>query len=178
VCVVARNLRSDQRSHGAAEIGRIDEERATLLFLTSRDERSGSALENFVKGALVAPSEGPPREEGASVPAHKSDAEGERSLSLSLSRLISRIHKSANLLLPRVFLPFRSVIRPATRIAFASFFPDFLSLFFLPPRALSSSIYVSPSSRARSLSTPLVPTASPLMVSASAVSISHFPCSS
>jgi len=90
---VARNLRSDQRSHGAAEIGRIDEERATLLFLTSRDERSGSALENFVKGALVAPSEGPSREEGASVPAHKSDAEGELFLSLSLSLSRDSFHE-------------------------------------------------------------------------------------
>jgi hypothetical protein len=93
VCFVARNLRSDQRirSHGAAELGRIDPRKESRFsFFRQAEANAPDPLENFVKGALAAPpprrpaAEGPPGKEGANVPAHKSDVEGERSLSFSL----------------------------------------------------------------------------------------------
>lgn len=91
-----------------------------------------------------------------------------------------RIHNSAphNPPLPLAFslslfpAHFPSAKRSTLR---THFFPrDFLFLFSASFPALLSSIYVPASPSACAPSTPLAPTASPLMVSASAVSISAF----
>lgn len=87
-----------------------------------------------------------------------------------------RIHNSA---LERSFSYFpllRETISPARSLSRLVFFisPLFVLHILVPHIFIHHLSTLSVS--ARSPSTPLAPTASPLMVSASAVSISHFPC--
>lgn len=87
-----------------------------------------------------------------------------------------RIVRRATLLFLSHSLPsrFPSAKRSPHRTHALFFRFDFLFLFSTSFPALLSSIYVSVSPSASALSTRLAPTASPLMVSASAVSISAF----
>lgn len=92
---------------------------------------------------------------------------------------IARCHnppsRSPSLSFPLIFLSFPPAKRFTVRTALTlSFSRDFLFFFSTSFPALLSSIYVPVSPTACAPSTPLAPTASPLMVSASAVSISAF----